>query len=51
MRYLPATARYLALEPYSCRLIILYPIAALVESLRGLGSEGLGEYMSTQHAP
>ncbi len=37
--------------PYSCRLIMLCPIAAPVKLLRGLGSGGLGEYMSTQYAP
>ena len=51
MRHLPATVRHSASGPHECRLIMLCPIAAPMESLRGLGSEGLGEYMSTQHAP
>ena len=42
--------RYLASEPYECRLIMLNFIVVLMKSLRDLGLRGFGEYMSIQYA-
>ena len=50
MRYLLVTMRYSILKSHECRLIMLCLIVALMKSLRGLSSESLDEYMSTQHA-
>ena len=51
MRYLLVIMRYSISEFHECRLIMLSFIVVSMKSLRGLGSEGFNEYMSTQHAP
>ena len=50
MRYLFIIMRYLVLESYKCRLIMLCLIFVLIKSLRDLSSEGLDEYMLIQYA-
>ena len=47
MRYLFIIIRYSISKSHECRLIMLYFIIVLMKSLRGLGSKGLGEYIST----
>ena len=51
MRYLLVIMRHSILRPHKCRLIMLCFIVVSMKLLRGLGSEGLDEYMSTQYAP